>query len=785
MIRTNTNAAARTTMTAEIAAPTTPGRQSTLFRQVVPEALDFPVLEVSGGKAEPTHGIEPLTAFEELELQQLRQARFWFEKAGTNRSERKTEEERVSARLPDQWELTRGIVLHDWQKSCIDAWFSNHNRGIIKVVTGAGKTILALGIAERLQREAVPHLRVAIVVPTIVLLDQWYDEIVVRSNLPHDSVGRLGGGYNDSFGERTRVLICVLNSASTKLANEVNQSEVGDSLLLIVDECHRAGAAEMQRVFRTKRAYSLGLSATPERDDEPPVDSDGEASRSEETPSLAFEETILGRELGPVMFEMNYAEAIERGVLPPFKIIHYGLSLQAKERERYDRMSREISDLRSELEGHGRRGLDLIRWCRSKAAAGNPKAARLVGLTSERKRLLYGMSERGAAVEKILKTAISQNPDCKAILFHESINEVMAIFSALRRAGYKVVAEHSEFPDVMRAESLRLFRAGVARIIVSARSLIEGFNVPSADLGIVVAASASVRQRVQTLGRLLRKGLGANGLEKQAVLYVLYAHETVDELIYEKADWAKFVGADRNDYFVWRNVDESEPISRSEPPRAPQADEDAVDAAALKAGDVYPANPDQGKVYSMDTQGTVRDEDGALIRPNAQLKTILSGYKKSFGKFRVTPKNRFVVKLEKGQEGWHGLYLGQLETFLEVSDDGEGDASSSVNYSPGDTYPLGRVKGKSFSVLQRDRRLVAQKTSSRVRFVVPADELHDADKQKSLRLIQQHLADAYVKGHRISKITVTGEGHVVYVFDGVAYFVGSAPEGAEGFSFES
>ena len=41
-----------------------------------------------------------------------------------------------------------------------------------------------------------------------------------------------------------------------------------------------------------------------------------------------------------------------------------------------------------------------------------------------------------------------------------------------------------------------------------------------------------------------------------------------------------------------------------------------------------------------------------------------------------------------------------------------------------------------------------------------------------------------MRGHRISKITVTGEGHIVYVFENQAYFVGNAPEGADGFLFE-
>src|SRR5207245_1937125 len=161
-------------------------------------------------------------------------------------------------------------------------------------------------------------------------------------------------------------------------------------------------------------------------------------------------------------------------------------------------------------------------WCRSKAAANNLPAARLLALTAQRKRLLFQMAERTKATMKILDNTFAENPTSRAIIFHESIEQVMALFSVLRERGFPVVAEHSEFSDSMRAESLRLFRQGVAQIIVSARSLIEGFNVPSADLGIIVAASSSVRQRVQTLGRLLRKSYTNDGLEKHATLYVLY-----------------------------------------------------------------------------------------------------------------------------------------------------------------------------------------------------------------------------------------------------------------------
>lgn len=743
--------------------------------------------EVTSSESRPAPPSTVLTPAEELLLQQLQQAKFWAEKCaagGPTTSEISSPDRAVTDALPGSWSLTCGIDLHDWQDQCLQEWFRSGKRGVIKVVTGAGKTVLALAIAERLQRSDRPSLRLAVVVPTIVLLNQWREEFAVHSNLPARAIGLMGGGHDEEFSDKTRVLICVLNSAAKKLPDVVAKAGVGEDLLLVVDECHRAGAAEMRKVFAARRAFSLGLSATPERSDDPTPDGEDDELPTPRDEAPPFEESLLGQELGPVVFEMNYAEAIRRGVLPPFRIVHCGLSLGHKERERYDGLSRQIKDLRQELETANRRGLALLRWCRSSAGAKNPKAIQFLSLTTERKRLLYRMDERFRAVLEILRRAFAQKPDTKAILFHESIDEVMRLFSLLRTAGYAVVAEHSGFPDAMRADSLRLFRQDAARVIVSARSLIEGFNVPSADLGIIVASSSSIRQRVQTLGRLLRRNRDRDGGEKQATLYVLYAADTVDELIYEKADWEHFVGAEHNDYYLWHPVASSDPRPLEGPPRRPPVDEAKVDATALIPGGLYPGDPNQGRVYSVDTQGTVRDEEGNLVWPNDQLRTLLGQHHRAAGRFRVTPVNRYVTRLERTQTGWQTVYLGRLDQPVEIA---VASSASEVptEYRPGDPYPLGRVKGIVFSILQRDKRLIAMKEKGSVRFVAPAETLDEDRKRDRLRQIQQFLSEAYARGLRMNRITVTSDGHVVFVHDGQAWFVGHAPEGAEGFILES
>ena len=330
---------------------------------------------------------------------------------------------------------------------------------------------------------------------------------------------------------------------------------------------------------------------------------------------------------------------------------------------------------------------------------------------------------------------------------------------------------------------LRLFRAGAAQIIVSARSLIEGFNVPSADLGIVVAASSSVRQRVQTLGRLLRKSRARDGSEKHAKLFVLYAADTVDELIYEKADWEKFIGAERNLYSRWSNVAESPPIELPGPPRRPSQNELSVDSSTLEVGGTYPADTDEGREYTRDSQGTVRTADSLLIEPHPELTAVLKSSRKTAGRFRVTPQKHYVVESEKTKEGWRGVYLGTLTSPIrQVSS--EDSAWEIHDLKPGDEYPLARAGGKTFSVLQRDPRLIARKERGEAHFVVQTSKILHPDKRRTLTAIQDFLRNAYQRGHRISKITVTPEGHVVYVFNNRAIFIGNAPEGARGFIFE-
>lgn len=69
-------------------------------------------------------------------------------------------------------EVRRWIVrypLRDWQISALNAWELAGCKGVVEAATATGKTAVALAAIERLHQRHGDDLRIAVVVPTIVL----------------------------------------------------------------------------------------------------------------------------------------------------------------------------------------------------------------------------------------------------------------------------------------------------------------------------------------------------------------------------------------------------------------------------------------------------------------------------------------------------------------------------------------------------------------------------------------------------------------------------------------
>lgn len=586
-----------------------------------------------------------------------------------------------SSGMPDRWRLLpEEGNLFSWQDQALRLWMEAC-RGTVKVATGAGKTWFALAVAQELQRSREADLRLVIVVPTIPLMHQWADDLR-SSNLPPEAIGLLGGGRHFDFTGPVHVAVCVLNSARRFLPDLVRRAKVAGKLLLVVDECHRSHAEQSRKIFDIGARYTLGLSATPES-------SDADESRAADE---AYAESPPGMALGPIVYEMNLAQALEAGLLAPFEVHHIGVPLSGKEGAEYQRLSKKIADLRKELQAVHRRSRSkqpFIAWCQTRAArggAGADAAASFVGLAGERKRLLYRASRRIEAALGLLTSSV-ETPDSRAILFHEVIDQVEHLFQQAVAAGLPVVAEHSKLPASLREDALDAFRRGVARVVVSAKSLVEGFNVPSADVGVIAASSSSVRQRIQSLGRMLRRKEGG----RTAVVSVLYVRGTEDERIYEEADWNEITGASRNRFFHWEpEQGQAWPEGRvevPEPPRPYLPPSAKVDSKGMGPGDPWPAQA-RGEDLKVDPDGNLRGPDGAVVPLNPSLVAQIVEWN-PYRRARLTPTEVVICRVDGGKEAeWvfvglagPGAEQGREDTPpKKVATDPEGAGEQVVEY---------------------------------------------------------------------------------------------------------
>ena len=559
----------------------------------------------------------------------------------------------------EKWRLVdESVTLYEWQSRCLDIWLKRGN-GTVKVATGGGKTILALAAAQALQNQLEQELRLVIVVPTIPLMDQWRDELNA-SNIPVSAIGLMGGGGRVEDPGALRVLICVLNSARQLLPEFVRSSGWSEQMLLVVDECHRSNAEQARRIFECHPKYTLGLSATPETgdgDDTLPSDS-------------AYALSEVGKALGPIIFEFSLRDSLEAGLLTSFEVWHIGLLLTAEESAEHSRLSKEISELRKDLQNAFRRSRStqgFIPWCQTQASRkGDANSARFIGMSSERKRLIYSAKARTEISLRILDS-MTKDEDRKAIVFHESIDEIDRLFLLALEHNIPAVLEHSDLPKSLRKANIEAFRQGVARTIISAKSLVEGFNVPSADLGIIAASSGSVRQRIQSLGRMLRRKED----NREAIIFVLYVRDTGDEEIYAKADWESVIGAERNRYFEWVPADFVSDLGASfqaftqtleevfHPPREFRPPCNQVGSEALVIGEPYPAQT-TGVEMKVDHSGNLRLDDGTFVLASKDtIRAIIENNR--YRRAVRTPCGHLIVRTDEGKDrGITWRYLGDI-----------------------------------------------------------------------------------------------------------------------------
>ena len=380
------------------------------------------------------------------------------------------------------------LKLREWQEKAFPLWWEK-KRGIIKVVTGGGKTFFAIHCLKR-YLENDPQKSILIVVPSIALLDQWYDSL--SQNFDDKEISLNGGG------EQTKVITKICISTIDSLKNIISLIDA-ENTLLIVDECHKIGTEKRGEMLTNAWHATLGLSATPERD---------------------YDDNfyiIIKKILGDIIFDYDYIDAREDEVIVNFKLLYGYAALLPEEENEYKKFTKSIQRRAATIGGQDMNDYPLKMLIFNRA--------RLV--KNSKNRIPYGI-ELIQKYERDSWIVFTENKK-QAKEFNKIVNKLKGFNSGIY---------NTDLNDDERQENLEKFKAGNLNVLVSCTALDEGFDMPEADGAMILSASSSKRQRIQRMGRVLR--ITAN--KENALIVTVYSSKTEYEKLREESNRYKLEG---------------------------------------------------------------------------------------------------------------------------------------------------------------------------------------------------------------------------------------------------
>jgi superfamily II DNA or RNA helicase len=381
------------------------------------------------------------------------------------------------------------------QHAFLAKWKQNGYKGTLSAVTGFGKSFVAVLLIQNMQTK-YPQATTLIVVPTIKLKLQW-EELVEEF--------RLSG-----------VTVNVINTA-VKSDWDIN--------LLVLDEIHRYASEVFSEIFdNTKYQYILGLTATMERQDE--------------------KHHMLST-YAPVIDEVDMIEALEKGYISNFNIFNIGLEMTFSDQARYRKLHENFIsyfkffdfDFKLAMSMLNRHNGNTARFAKQGGHEEQDVYVKAINFSKSmqnRKKFLYNNESKKIAA----KQAVELFP-VKTITFAETTafaDELTEFLGEDISFSY-----HSKLGKKKKAELLKKFEdpSDPLRVINTARSLDEGFNMESLEMAIICSGSSTKRQYIQRVGRTVRVREG-----KTALIFNLYLKGTQDE------NWLKGRGLMPNSVFA-------------------------------------------------------------------------------------------------------------------------------------------------------------------------------------------------------------------------------------------
>ena len=250
----------------------------------------------------------------------------------------------------------------------------------------------------------------------------------------------------------------------------------------------------------------------------------------------------------------------------------------------------------------------------------------------------------------------------------------------------------------------------------------------------------------------------------------------MEEKIYTKLDWYEATGVDTNKFYYWDL--ETEPQPREGPPRTPLPTDEQIASDTLEPGSRYPGQY-EGAELTCDSQRNITNANGQYAVDTAEVAEAILKVKGSGGKFRITPKQHFVLVRVPSEEEWETLYVTRLAKPLRFDMPARkaGSNEEAVKWGAaartGDLYPFAGIpvidKGLRFK--QKSGGVVSKKVRGGEVFARNEERAEDAARGAEATRLVAAVKELQKAGKKVNRIEINEAKHVVYREAGQLFFV--------------
>jgi superfamily II DNA or RNA helicase len=358
------------------------------------------------------------------------------------------------------------------QREIKDTWYKNNFIGTVILPTGTGKTGAALMSTEDLKSNSI-----LVIVPSIHLQNQW--------------TGILQDMNYTNFN------VVVINTA-------IKNSYVVDTL--VIDEVHRCGADEFRKAFEVvKYKKIMCLTATLERGDQ---------------------KHYIVENHCPVIYKKTVKEALKLNLIPEFIVYNLKVEITSQSERVYSVLDRKFNNFFSFFNFDFDTAMNCLQYENhrllfAKSIGIDPQTIRIKAINfrramSERKDFIYYHPDKLKATVEV----VNRFSDKKIIIFAER----KSVLEDLKKLIPNSEIYDTSYPKKKLKDIMERYKNNEFKILLTAKALDEGLDVPDIDIGIIHSGNSSKINGKQRVGRLLRK----DGT-KIPLIINLYLEGTQDE----------------------------------------------------------------------------------------------------------------------------------------------------------------------------------------------------------------------------------------------------------------